>query len=127
VLDPWAGLSALRLTVGELLRAWQLSDHLVRVVAHVATGEAGPTLVDIATRLEAHSITVGLRGTARVLEGNLGSVAAHVARHAPCKVQLQSLLSPREGSPHGDPLRLYLVLGDGFTTPGAPPIRMARA
>lgn len=127
LVDPWAGLSALRLMVGELLRTWQLSDHLVRVVAHVATGEPGPTLVDIATRLEAHSITVGLRGTARSFEGKLGRVASHVVRTAPCKVQLQTLLSPREGSRQGDPLRLYLVLGDGFTTPGAPPTRMARA
>jgi nucleotide-binding universal stress UspA family protein len=127
IVDPWAGLSALRLMVGELLRTWQLSDHLVRVVAHVATGDPGPTLVDIATRLEAHCITVGLRGTARSFDGKLGSVADYVARTALCQVQLQSILSPREGSRHGDPLRLYLVLGDGFTTPGAPPIRMARA
>jgi len=127
VVDPWAGLSALRLTVSELLRKWQLYDQLVRVVAHVATGEPGPTLVDVAARLEATSITLGLRGTSPATQDRVGSVAAYVARHAPCPVHLQSLLATREGARPGDPLRLYLALGDGFTTPGAPPIRMARA
>src|SRR6187431_2865209 len=62
VVDPWAGLMGLRLMISELLRTWRLSDQLVRVVAHVATGEPGPTLVDVAARLEANSITIGLRG-----------------------------------------------------------------
>jgi nucleotide-binding universal stress UspA family protein len=131
VLNPWAGLSALRLTVRELLRTWGVSDQLVHVVAHVTTGEPGPTLVDLAVRLEAHSITVGLRGTRSSLSRSqgttLGSVARYLARNATCKVLLQSLLVPREAARPSDPLRLYLVLGDGFTLPGAPLPRMARA
>ena len=127
LVDPWAGLLALRLTVAELLRKWQLHDQVVRVVAHVATGEPGPTLIEAAARLDAHSITVGVRGASRGGKDRLGHVAAHVAQHAPCKVHLQSLLATREEAKPGDPLRLYLVLGDGFTTPGAPPARMARA
>lgn len=127
VVDPWAGLSALRLTVGELLRKWQLYDQLVRVVAHVATGEVGPTLIDVAARLEATSISLGLRGTSTGGPDRVGSVAAYVAKNAPCPVHLQSLLTTREGALPGDPLRLYLALGDGFTTPGRTPTRMARA
>lgn len=128
VVDPWAGLMALRLTVMEFLRKWQCSDQAVRVVAHVASGEPGPTLIEAAGRLEAHSISVGVRGNSRVADdGRIGSVAAHVAQHATCKVNLQSLFTAREGQKPGDALRLYLVLGDGFTTPGRPPTRMARA
>jgi len=127
LVNPWAGLSALRLTIRELLRTWGVSDQLVHVVAHVTTGEPGPTLVDLATRLEANSISVGLCGAGSSHGPTVGSVARYLAKNATCKVQLQSLLVPREQARPGDPLRLYLVLGDGFTLPGAPLPRMARA
>ncbi len=52
----------------------------------IETGEPGPTLCELATRLGADLVVVGSHGRGPIGRVILGSVSTHVVAHAPCSV-----------------------------------------
>ena len=56
------------------------AEHLVE------TGEPGPTICDVAARVEADVILIGTHGHGWFKRVLMGSVSTHVLHHAPCPV-----------------------------------------
>lgn len=56
------------------------AEHLVE------TGEPGPTICDVAARVEADVILIGTHGHGWFKRVMMGSVSTHVLHHAPCPV-----------------------------------------
>lgn len=56
------------------------------IVSRVLEGPLGPTLVALATEVEASAIVIGTRGRGGVKRALLGSVSDFVVRNSPCPV-----------------------------------------
>jgi nucleotide-binding universal stress UspA family protein len=69
---------------GHVREATQALTALSKVTGRVVDGEPRTVLVDAARAEDADLLVVGSRGRTGVARLLLGSVAAHVAEHAPC-------------------------------------------
>jgi nucleotide-binding universal stress UspA family protein len=76
----------------------------------VLSGHAKSVIVDEAAALGADLVIVGSRGTTGIAHFVLGSVAAAVARFAPCSVEI---MRPGAGARHPHPPMKVLVASDG--------------
>lgn len=64
-----------------------LDAHLGLTTEHlVETGEPGPTICEVARRIDADLVVVGSHGHGWLQRVLLGSVSTHVLGHAPCPV-----------------------------------------
>lgn len=74
-------------------------DHLKEVLDEsispiVETGEPGPTICSVASRIGADVIVVGSHGHGWLQRVLIGSVSTHVLHHAPCAVLVMRLEDP---------------------------------
>lgn len=68
----------------------------VPVTPIVETGEPGPTICAVASRMGAEVIVVGSHGHGWLQRVLLGSVSTHVLHHAPCAVLVMRLVEEPE-------------------------------
>jgi nucleotide-binding universal stress UspA family protein len=77
-----AGRELVARTVSDLREAGFEVDGVVKM------GSPGPTVVDAASKWHADLIVVGSHGWKGLTRLLLGSVSDHIARHAPCSVEI---------------------------------------
>lgn len=86
--------------------ARQLSSSGLPAVGVVAGGDPKTLILDRLTGMRADLAVVGSHGVSAVTRFLLGNVAASVARHAPCSVEIVR-------APKGHPVRKLLLATDG--------------
>lgn len=86
--------------------AGQLSAAGVTAVGVTVVGDPKTVILDRAEKLDADLAIVGSHGVSAVTRFLLGNVAASVARHAPCSVEIVR-------APGGHPARKLLLAADG--------------
>ncbi len=113
-VTQWEALMNLRIMVRAVLHAWELKGTFVRLVCHVTTGEPAGKILELAAKKSAERILLGSQSALHPAAGRVGSVARVVAAEAPCEVHVEGPLTPAQRRPASDPLRVFLILGDGF-------------
>jgi nucleotide-binding universal stress UspA family protein len=89
-LSRWAALDAVRLIVRDLVDSLSLTDHRVRIVAHLRSGPAAQCIVDFAYRYHADLVLLGARGTTHSANTTaIGSVARKVLQLSSVPVYLE--------------------------------------
>ncbi len=115
----WKALLGLKLTVGALVKEWNIDQGLTRLVCHVISGEETAKLLEIADYYEAQRILIGSHSCSRHRSGRIGHTASSIASEARCEVHIATPMTQAEPRPPAqDPLKVFLLLGDGFTASG---------
>jgi nucleotide-binding universal stress UspA family protein len=118
VLSHFEALMNLRLTVGAMATEWGARSRFVRIVCHLMVGDPANCILELSEKSNADRILLGTTSQPAAAPGTVGSVAKKVAQLATCDLSLQSPINAYQERIRTDPLRLFLLLGDGFSAHG---------